>query len=178
MFAVFTVVRQLHELLWHLAEARRLRPGGRLDERLVEAFDETEQLTRSGADELLELDVAAHRQKVNQWLVLTSTRARGDQGRQPGKDRGGHDLVGADLRGADLGSASLRGASLVGADLRGADLRGADLTGADLRGARLGGADLSGSIFLTQAQLDAATGDASTTVPASLRRPAHWPAAG
>jgi hypothetical protein len=37
---------------------------------------------------------------------------------------------------------------------------------ADLRGARIGR-----SLFVVQAQLDAATGDASTTVPASLGRP-------
>jgi hypothetical protein len=174
MFAVFAVVRQLHELLWYVVAAQELQPGAPLDEALAAAAEETEQLSRSGRDPLLELDVAAHRRKVNEWLVRTSTAVRGDAGRQPGKDRGGADLVGADLRGADLSSTSLRGASLVGSDLRGADLRAADLTGADLRGANLGGTDLSGCLFLTQAQLDAATGDGATTVPARLRRPAHW----
>jgi hypothetical protein len=70
----------------------------------------------------------------------------------------------------------LRGAYLIGADLRGADLRAADLIGADLRGADLGDTDLTGSIFLTQAQLDAATGDPDTKLPPPLTRPAHWPA--
>ena len=61
----------------------------------------------------------------------------------------------------------------IGADLRGADLLLADLTGADLRGADLRGADLTQALFLTQAQLEAATGDADP-VPASLARPASW----
>ncbi|NDL55912.1 hypothetical protein [Phytoactinopolyspora mesophila] len=35
-------------------------------------------------------------------------------------------------------------------------------------------AELDGAIFLTQPQLAAAQGDATTTIPASLARPAHW----
>ncbi|MBE3074104.1 MAG: pentapeptide repeat-containing protein, partial [Actinobacteria bacterium] len=62
----------------------------------------------------------------------------------------------------------------IGADLRGADLSLADLTGADMRGADLRGANLAESLFLIQAQLDAARGDADTTLPSSLTRPAHW----
>ncbi|WP_435798157.1 pentapeptide repeat-containing protein [Streptomyces decoyicus] len=53
-------------------------------------------------------------------------------------------------------------------------MRTADLIGADLRDADLGGADLTGALFLTQAQLNAAKGDAATRLPAALSRPAHW----
>jgi uncharacterized protein YjbI with pentapeptide repeats len=91
-----------------------------------------------------------------------------------GGDLAGADLIGKDLSGADLSGASLRGAYLIGASLRGTDLTAADLTGADLRGADLCGANLTGAIFLTQSQLDAASGDHRTTVPPSLARPAHW----
>jgi uncharacterized protein YjbI with pentapeptide repeats len=63
---------------------------------------------------------------------------------------------------------------LIGADLSGADLRLADLIGADLRDADLSGADLTGAIFLVQAQLDAAKGDAGTRLSPSFTRPAHW----
>ena len=66
---------------------------------------------------------------------------------------------------------------LIGADLRNADLSYADLTGADLRGARLGGADLATTLFLTQPQLESAVGDARTSLPSHLTRPAHWPGA-
>ncbi|PWR10644.1 oxetanocin A resistance protein, partial [Micromonospora acroterricola] len=52
----------------------------------------------------------------------------------------------------------------------------ADVTGADLRGADLRGADLRATLFLHQAQLDAARGDARTALPAALIRPAHWTA--
>lgn len=91
-------------------------------------------------------------------------------------DRRGADLVGAVLTGTDLRGATLRGAYLIGADLTGADLRDTDLLGADLRGADLSGANLEGAIFLLQSQLDAATGDAATRLPAGHTRPGHWPA--
>ncbi|MNR51082.1 Serine/threonine-protein kinase B [compost metagenome] len=69
----------------------------------------------------------------------------------------------------------MRGAYLIAADLRGADLRAADLIGADFRDADIRGSDLSDSLFLTQAQLNAAKGDARTKLPPSLSRPSHWP---
>jgi hypothetical protein len=47
-------------------------------------------------------------------------------------------------------------------------------SGADLSDARLNGADLSKTLELTQAQLDAARGDATTRLPDGLRRPASW----
>lgn len=172
MFAVFPVMRGLHELLWYVAEALALAPAGSLHGELTLALEETQRLAGSSPDWLVELDVAAHRRTVNEVLLAASELVRA--GLRPTKNHRGADLMGADLRGADLRGANLRGTLLVGADLRGADLRQADLIGADLRGADLGGADLTGAIFVIQAQLDAARGDASTRLPGSLRRPHHW----
>jgi uncharacterized protein YjbI with pentapeptide repeats len=169
MFAVFPVVRVLHELLRYLAEARALPGAAALHGELDEALRETERLAGLDADALAELDVEAHRRDVAPLLARASELARG-----PAPDHRGADLVGARLRGADLRRASLRGALLVGADLRRADLREADLTGADLRGADLAGADLTGALFLTQAQLTAARGDGRTRLSPPLARPAHW----
>jgi uncharacterized protein YjbI with pentapeptide repeats len=173
MFDAFGVVRQLHELLWYLAEATTLRPASALRDELAAALEETEDLTRLPPDGLAALDMAALRSRVGGLLRRASELVRA---RVPGRtaDHGGADLVAADLRGTSLRGANLRGACLVGADLRRADLRSADLLGADLRGAHLGGADLTGCIFLVQSQVDAARGDRSTRLPAALRRPAHW----
>jgi uncharacterized protein YjbI with pentapeptide repeats len=196
MFAVFLVMRQLHELLWYLGEALTLPAAGPLHDELRRGFDETERLTNQSPDVLLALDVAAHRDGVNALLLRTSELVRAEVERpaltqrtrrsaepragqrgalRPGANLNGADLIGKNLRGADLRGASLRGAYLIGADLRRADLRRADLIGADLRAADLSGADLTDSLFLTQSQLDAAKGDATTRLPPSLRRPAHWP---
>jgi hypothetical protein len=165
MSALFPVMRALHELMWYLTEALALAPS----DALRAALAETRRLADLGPDELLALDVAGHRDTVNPLLRKASEAVRGS-----GPDRRGADLVGADLRGADLRDADLRGAYLIGADLRRADLRRADLTGADVRGANLAGADLGTAIFVTQAQLDSAGGDATTRLPDGRLRPAHW----
>nr|WP_253854999.1 hypothetical protein [Prauserella alba] len=43
-----------------------------------------------------------------------------------------------------------------------------------MRGADLSGAALAETVFLTQAQLDAARGDAATRLPGWARAPSHW----
>jgi uncharacterized protein YjbI with pentapeptide repeats len=170
MFAVFPVMRALHELLWYANAALELDAAHPVHDDLRRAIAATERLAQRDPEALTKLDVDAHRREVNPLLVRASELVRGD--RRP--NLRGADLIGKDLRGADLRGANLRGALLVGADLHRADLHRADVIGADLRGANLRGAKLTGSIFLTQAQLDAANGDDSTTIPAGLVRPAHW----
>jgi uncharacterized protein YjbI with pentapeptide repeats len=173
MFAVFAVMRQLHEILWYLAEALALPPARPIHGELRQALETTDRLTRADAGELAGLDVAAHRGRVNPLLLRTSELVRaGVPGRK--KNRRGADLIGARLKGADLKGADLRGAYFIAADLRNADLRAADLIGADLRDADLRAADLTGAIFVTQAQVNAARGDAATRLPRALTRPAHW----
>lgn len=181
MFEVFPVMWQLHEMLWYLDEALSLPQVNDLHDRLRFAYDETERLTSAGVDHLLVCDPSAHRAKINELLLEVSERIRTEALRQaepaPGRRKTfgrGANLIGAKLRGADLRGALLRGAYLIAADLRQADLRGADLIGADLRDADLRGADLSQSLFLTQAQVNAAKGNAATKLPPLLQRPSHW----
>ncbi len=173
MFAVFEVMRQLKESLWHLAEALELLPAGPLREEVEQAQALTAQLVNGSADELEQVDGAAHRRQVGALLAQVSEALRADVPRR-GADRIGADLIGAKLNGADLRGISLRGAYLLGADLRGADLRRTDLLGADLRGADLRQARMLTSLFLTQPQLEAARGDRGTTIPPWLTRPRHW----
>ena len=173
MFAAFAVMRQLKELLWYLAEALTLLPAGPLRDECRRVRAETEGLVGAHPDQLAGLDAPAHRQQAGSLLERVSEMVRAEvRDRVP--DRRGADLIGARLQGADLHGASLRGAYLLGADLRRANLRKTDLLGADLRGADLREARLEESLFLTQPQLDAASGDASTTLPPSLARPRHW----
>jgi len=166
MFAVFPVMRELHELLWYLTEAVDLVASTEARELL----DETEAMTLLPAVEILALDAPAHHARVRDLLLRVSSAARVPAG----PDHRGADLMGARLRGAALDRASFRGAYLIAADLRGATLRGADLIGADLRDADLSGADLSGAMFVTQAQVNAARGDAATLLPERVARPSHW----
>ncbi|MEV3933201.1 pentapeptide repeat-containing protein [Streptomyces sp. NPDC053728] len=176
MFQVFPVMRQLHELLWYLAEALTLPAAAPLYAELRDALDATERLTRAPAEELAELDVAAHRDRTAALFLRAGDLERAAVPRNRQRSRRGADLMGARLKGADLRGAELRGAYLIAADLRGADLRRAELIGADLRDADLSGADLTGALFLTQSQVNAAKGDPATLLPDSLTRPPHWAA--
>jgi uncharacterized protein YjbI with pentapeptide repeats len=173
MYEVFPVMRQLHELLWYLAAALALRPASAVHGELRHAFAATQAMANRPAEVLLGLDTGRHRAQVNALLLRASELARA-QVPGPKLDRHGADLIGARLAGADLRGANLRGARLVAADLSRANLTLADVTGADLRGADLRRADLTNCLFVTQAQLDAADGDARTRLPPPLTRPAHW----
>lgn len=173
MFAAFGVVRQLHQILAFLVEALDVPAAVRLRPRVAAMIDEVERLSLLPAEELLSLDVAPRKDAAARLLEKVSSAARHPR---PKRSRRNADLLGADLRGADLRRQDLRGAYLIGADLRRADLRGVDLLAADLRGADLSGADLRECLFLTDAQLAACQGDASTRLPPRLARPPHWPA--
>ncbi|WP_405581973.1 pentapeptide repeat-containing protein [Streptomyces sp. NBC_01190] len=173
MFAALPVMRQLHELLRHLTEARDHPAASAERAAIGRALDRVDALTRLDPDALLAVDPAAERAEVGELLGRVSEAVRAQvPGRR--KDRRGADLMGARLRGAALRGAGLRGALLIGADLRDADLRLADLLGADLRDTDLRGADLTGALFLTQPQLNAARGDTRTALPPALTRPSHW----
>ena len=172
MFAVLPVMRQLHEMLWHLTEVLSRPAAAPLHAEGRAVADRIEGLTAADGEDLRRLDVGPLRGEVGELLGRVSDLVRG-----PGApDRRGADLMGRDLRSARLRSASLRGAYLIGADLRGVDLGTADLLGADLRAADVRGTDLGECLFLTQPQLEAARGDGTTTIPTALARPAHWPA--
>jgi uncharacterized protein YjbI with pentapeptide repeats len=181
MFEVFLIMRQLHELLWYLTEAMTLQPAHPIHSAIGSMIEETERLTHLTPSALRELDVAAHRAAVNALLLKTSELVRADarcgqkckSGRWKTYRRGAQ-LMAADLRKIDLRGANLRGACLIAADLRETDLSGTDFIGADFRDADIRGTDLTGSIFLTQAQINTAKGDACTKLPSSLIQPKYW----
>ncbi|GAA1751772.1 pentapeptide repeat-containing protein [Luedemannella helvata] len=173
MFAVFAVMRDLHELLYYATEALGLDAAAPVHGDLRAAVEELDRLTAAPPEALLAVDVGERRAAVNPLLSRASELARSAVPSRR-RDHRGASLVGARLAGQDLRGANLRGAVLVGADLRRADLRLADVTGADLRGADLRGANVSDALFLVQSQLTSARGDARTVLPAALARPAHW----
>jgi len=90
-----------------------------------------------------------------------------------------HDLHGADFTGADaslmcMSFADFTGVRFRNTELSGANMAGAKMDGADLTGARTSitsflGTDLRRVKGLTQAQMDAACGDARTKLPPGLK---------
>ena len=83
-------------------------------------------------------------------------------------------FAGGDLRDVNAYAAVMSSANFAGADLTNATFVGAYLEGANFRGATLAGTNFSGAemdkaVGLTQAQLNAACGDAATRLPPGLR---------
>lgn len=204
MFAVFPVVRDLHELLWYLSDALSRPAAAPVHADLRRALRRLSDLADAAPGRLLAVDRDVCRREVDPLLTRASQLVRATVPAEPGAasrsraapgrrralrrrtgpdpcsadlrraDLRRADLTGRDLGRADLRGADLRGASLLGADLRGADLRSADLIGADLRGADLRGADLTGALYLTRFQIGAARGGPDTRLPATLDRPPRW----
>ena len=164
-----------------LTEAFRLQSNDSLKEEISKMIMDTDKLTDLTGDSLMELDLVAHRFKVNALLLKTSEalRAKANRGyKNPLKNKktiGGRlNLIGLDLKKVNLVGENLSGALLIAADLRGVDLSFVDLIGADMRDTDLRGANLSNSIYITQAQINAAKGDFNTKLPKYIVRPSHW----
>jgi len=198
MLSAYETVRQLHELLWYVADALSRPPAAPVHAAIADARRAIEAAIAGGPSSIEAIDPAAHRATVAPLLrrasALTRTAVPPAAGRDlagrdlagrdlagrdlAGRDLAGRDLAGRDLAGRDLSRADLSTASLIGADLRGAGLQVADLLAADLRGVNLDGADLSGALYLTRTQVGSARGSATTRLPDGLPRPAHWRTAG
>lgn len=175
MFAVFAIVRQLHECLWHLAAARTRTFDPESAEQATALERAIMRTVSAPPEEVLRCDVTTIHEDVRNLLMSVSLELRGGYPeRADAAIRAGSDLVGKSFRDARLCGSDLRGAALIAADLSDVDLCDADLLGADLRDARLHGADLSRALFLTQMQVNAALGDGRTRLPAELARPGHW----
>ena len=175
MFGSFVTVRQIHEIMWYLAEAFFLSETGDMKDEIAALNGELERIPYKDAESLLRIDVERYHAAANALMRRTSERVRKDF--HVGKSFAGRhktDLIGADLKDMDLRGADFRGALLIAADLREADLSGVDFIGADLRDADIRGANLSHSIFLTQMQVNTAKGDAGTKLPAFIDRPSAW----
>ena len=179
MFAAFRVVRQLHEMLWHLAEAQERTFDAATAGSAHGLRTAIADLARGPLAALLACDLEGLHSAVRTMLVEVSEEIRagyfaGGTDQLDSALKPGADLAGANLRTRKLCGADLRGACLIAADLRTSDLAGVDLLGADLRDARLDGADLSAALFLTQPQLNSARGSRTTLLPRGLSAPPHW----
>lgn len=176
MFAVFSLVQQLHEMLWYLKQMLTLKETKSLKSSLQKIYNETVELTIKRPEEILKIDIMGHRSNVNSLLIESSEMYRAKSNKKS-KGKGlkkKSDYLGANLKGLNLQGENFRGKLMIASNLSHSDLRRADLIGADLRDADLCGTDLTETLFLTQAQINAAVGDVHTKIPLYLERPSHW----
>jgi len=165
MLSAYETVRQLHELLWYVADALSRPPAAPVHAALADARRAIEAAIAGGPSSIEATDPAAHRATVAPLLRRASALTRtavppaagrpGMDGRRPdraspahqrpNRDATGRDLAGRDLAGGDLAGRDLSGRDLAGRYLAGRDLAGRDLSRADLSTASLIGADLRGA---------------------------------
>jgi len=169
-FQVFMVVFQLHQMAWYLLEALTLSSDHKLQTAIESLIVENEQMTAATPEEILSLDLGAYREKVN--LVLKQISCQ--MAVMPADKKAPKDFFGKNLRGKNFDSRDFSMALMIAANLEGASLRGTNFLGADLRDANIKNTDLSKSLFLTQMQINAASGNEKTKLPKNLVRPAHW----
>lgn len=163
MAAVFSAMRIIHEMLFHLEDALARRSDD-----VATALQHRLMLLRTATPAtVLAVDLDDLIEEVGDVLARISAEVRG----QHAPEHRNMESIGRDLRREDLLDSNLRGALLIAADLREVDLGRADLLGADPRDARIEGADLSRVLYLTQPQVNAARGDSSTRLPGRLRHP-------
>ena len=176
MFAAFAIMRQLHELLWYLGEALALPAARPVHAELRRAQAATGRLTRTGPAELAGLDTAALRGEINPLLLRASELARaGPAAARP--------TCGAPTWPGRICAARSCPAPACAEPAWSARTSAAPswtwpTSPAPTCGAPACPAGLAASIFLTQAQVDAARGDAATRLPPALARPGHWPPGG
>lgn len=181
MFQLLPVMQQLQEILLYLTQALDRCSDSRLQETLQHCRREIDELTHASAEQLLAANLPKIRKNIDGLLMQASEQVRLESGRlgkkkqkKKGPDYRGADLIGKKLKRSDMRGANFRGAYLIGTDLSEADLRNSDFIGADLRDCNLSGADLTGAVFLTQMQVNSAKGNADTSLPPLLSKPAHW----
>jgi len=156
MLSAYETVRQLHELLWYVADALSRPPAAPVHAALADARRAIEAAIAGGPSSIEAIDPAAHRATVAPLLRRASALTRTAVPPAAGRDLAGRDLAGRDLAGRDLAGRDLAGRDLAGRDLAGRDLAGRDLAGRDLAGRDLAGRDLAGR-DLSRADLSTAS---------------------
>lgn len=169
-FQVFTVVFQLHQMAWYLLEALALSSDQKQQTEITALIVENEQLTAAAPDQILSINVAAYREKVNHILKQVSHQVAV----MPDDKKATKDLFGKNLSGENFDGQDFSMALMIATNLEGASLRGTNFLGADLRDANINNTNLSKSLFLTQMQINATRGNVKTKLPKNLVRPSHW----
>ncbi len=172
MFEVFSVMVQLHEMMWYLSEIIVFNENSNTGDSIIHLKNQIENLTYLDSDSLLSLDILSYREKTGLFLkqVIDKTKTINSKNTIGGR----LDLIGADLRKKNLKYVDLKGAFLIAADLRSCNLIGVNFLGADLRDADIRGADLRQSFFLTQSQINSAIGNLKTKLPEHIEYPKKY----
>ncbi len=171
IFEVFLTVFHLHQMLWFLIESKSLLPARALWEDVDKLIEKNRNVCGSSPETILEFDLEDYKNQVNGILKQVSTLVimNFKNNDKVHKNYFGKSFCGRNMDGLDL-SMNL----LIAADFSKCSFSGTDFLGADTRDANFDNADLREAVFLTQAQINAARGNACTLLPPHLTHPDTW----
>jgi uncharacterized protein YjbI with pentapeptide repeats len=171
IYAAFPKMVHLFEMFWYVTDGKR-----DVTRDILNQLDETlAALTRCAAlpaDQFARLDMMSIRQTVRPLLEMIASRVQVQYSGR--RDQTPRDWVGKHLQERDFSGASVQNQWLQATNLSNSRLCGVNFLGADLRECNVKDADLTDALFLTQAEINAATGNAATQLPPRLLRPSHW----
>jgi hypothetical protein len=173
MFAVFLIIFQLNQMLWYLIEAWKITKVEVLKVQIDGLIIENRRRTQLSPDEILKLNIDKYRMSVNHVLKQAGELMAVEINGTNHKDKQ-TDLIGKNFRGANLSGKDLSMTLLIAANLEGCNLKGTNFLGADMRDVNIENVDLSESLFLTQGQINSASGNQNTKLPKTLCRPMKW----
>ena len=164
---VYHKVFELHQMLWYLLQAYDMAEE-ELKEQIAKIVEKTDALADQSAEQLKEMELSVHRQKVNELLKAACHRTKASIHSQPAYYFG-HNFKKANLDGKDF-SQSL----MIGSNLEGCSLKHVNFLGADLRDVNVKNTDLSTCIYLTQMQVNSMRGNKNTKLPEHIEVPSVW----
>lgn len=181
LYEAFITERQVHEVLWYLADAFEKSTDDNIKKKITVKAEEIYRLTTFDHDSIIKIDVNSIRDSVRTLLSKVSDEYRKGKCKLRKATEnfetdlfGRIDLTGKNMKNADICGLSLKGAVLIQTDFTSADFSYVDLIGADMRDANLCGADLSKVIYLTQMQVNSTIGNSKTKLPKYLTTPDSW----
>jgi len=170
IFQVFMIVFQLHQMAWYLLEALSLVTDEPLNADIDELIIKNKQIAACAPEEILRIDMAEYRARVNQVLKQVS-RSITTVSSYAAESK---DFFGKNFKQANLDGRDFSMALMIAANLEGCSLKGTNFLGADLRDANIKETDLRSCVFLSQMQINSAKGNSNTKLPAKLTRPSNW----
>lgn len=170
IFQVFLIVFQLHQMEWYLIDSLSLAIGEQIKSDIKKLIAENEQITAQQPHEILGLDVAEYRKRVNQTLKEVSEGIK----TCPSCSGKGKDFFAKDFKKENLEGRDFSMSLMIAANLEGCNLRHVNFLGADMRDANIKNTDLSECAFLTQMQINSAKGNVNTKLPEHLSHPSSW----
>lgn len=172
IFDVFICVFQLYQIRYFLEESTLIIPAKEFWNDIENLIKENEALCNSTPQGILNIDIEAYRNRINNILKQVSASVLKcfkscDNNRLM-------DFLGRSFKNRDMSGIDLSMKLLIAANFQGCKFHGTIFLGADTRDTNFSDADLREAVFLTQGQINSAKGNKNTKLPKHLDYPDTW----